>query len=102
MRFKIWAAVIWVISAVSFTWVVLAASASADPYHDPLHPNIMMGWCPGGGGNLFCDGQDYADGTYWHQTRYRFMGAIGYRTTCNVHGGLLPPVAAPGSCGGEW
>ena len=48
-----------------------AAGAHADPpWLDPHYPDPMHGNCAGGKGGFivgFCDGEHYADGTYWHQ-----------------------------------
>lgn len=88
----------------------LAAPAKADtPFPgsgDPHIPNFTIGFCPGGSfltinyGIVkgFCDGVDYADGSFWHQVPG--VGApygASTVTTCRLHTGLfLAP--APNGC----
>ncbi len=79
--------------------------ATADPPgSDPHLPNLQFGYCPGGQGGFssyqWCDGQQYPDGSFWHQ----FLDAtIGQHFTLNCvvnNGSPLPPPAPPGGCGG--
>lgn len=49
-----------------------AAEGHADDGPDPHMPNGGALWCQGGMGNVamipYCDGQQYPDGSFWHQT----------------------------------
>lgn len=86
----------------------VAAPASANPYAgDPLHPDIRVGWCPGGGAQLlngkgWCDGEDYPDGSFWHQVPMPYFGVYRVNTFCKLHTGLWLQDAPEGGCGGEW
>lgn len=91
----------------------LAVPAVADPYHDPYHPDYVRGWCPGGGTNQgvgvsysnltgWCNGVQYPDGTFWHQTAYTAFGRFRIDTACKTRNGILLSDAPSGGCGGEW
>lgn len=88
---------------------VPAAQASPPPgFDDPHIPNMMMGNCLGGKGGLgsisYCDGERYADGSYWHQL-LMMQGWLGPTVTMNCvvdNGSPIPPAAPAGACGGSW
>lgn len=93
--------------------VLGAPLAHAD---DPHMPNPLNGYCPGGGvGNVFegyCDGEHYADGSYWHKINYGAMTfpwmmpgstqptQIGLSCVVDPDGAPVPQPAPPGGCGG--
>jgi hypothetical protein len=88
--------------------VGVAPLASADPPgQNPHMPNVTIGYCPGGQGGFlatkWCDGQPYADGSYWHQlimTGSSITGPV-FQLNCVVNDGSpIPPAAPPGGCGG--
>lgn len=83
--------------------------APLSPYNDPYHPSYNTMWCPGGGlggeGNSsWCDGVDYPDGTFWHQSGYLMYG-LGFRvvSACKQHtpGSIWLQDAPASGCGGE-
>ena len=85
-------------------------AANADPPgQDPHMPNVTIGYCPGGTGGFlatkWCDGQQYPDGSYWHQlimTGSSFAGPI-FRLDCVVFNPDVNPIpqpAPPGGCNG--
>lgn len=84
---------------------IVAPTASAD--FDPHYPIPAIDYCPGGQGGLFifnigdsfCEGASFDDGTRWHferSTVHTGMNCIFWT------GNPLPPLAAPGGCGGVW
>lgn len=87
---------------------VLSSDADASPFNDPHIPSYNTGWCPGGGvgteGRLgWCDGVEYADGTFWHQNGYNGFYGFMINTACSMHtDNPLVFVHAPaGGCDGE-
>jgi hypothetical protein len=94
--------------AATVAAVGVAPLASADPPGQTPHmPNVTIGYCPGGQGGFlatkWCDGQPYADGSYWHQlimTGSSLTGPV-FQLNCVVNDGSpIPPAAPPGGCGG--
>jgi len=95
--------------AAGAAWLSTNAPAGADydfsKVADPRIPNPVMSWCQGGGaGNLvlgqpgYCDGEHYADGTYWHVVN---APIVRLRMDCVIDDGSpRPPLAPPGGCGG--
>lgn len=62
----------------------------AAPWSDPHFPDPMHHSCAGGMGGFivgFCDGEHYADGTYWHQ-----LSGSGWGSTpeCLLNGAPAP------------
>lgn len=93
--------------AVEFSMVSANAEPAPPPGQDPHMPNSAMGYCPGGGfggitGWGYCDGIRYPDGSYWHQVRVPapFVGTTLTLSCVIDDGSPVPPLAAPGSCGG--
>jgi hypothetical protein len=90
--------------------VGVAAPAQADPpppWADPHYPDKQHGNCVGGSGGAFgmgwCDGEHYADGSYWHQIVWgNQYGSGGQKPQCVIDNGTpQPPAAPPGGCGGN-
>lgn len=86
--------------------VTSAAVASADP-PDPHQPDLPKNYCPGGqwgfGRLRVCDGEKYADGSYWHQ----WMGGNGwvgptwnYDCVGDSGNSTFPAPPPPGGCNG--
>jgi hypothetical protein len=94
----------WVAAAAVALGAALAAPAHADPppWSDPHYPDITHSSCAGGRGGAFgfgwCDGEHYADGTFWHQVFG--AGADLAKPHCVRDDGSAQPPAAPGGCGG--
>lgn len=49
-----------------------------------------------------CNGVQYPDGTFWHQTAYTSFGRFRIDTACKTRNGILLSPAPSGGCGGEW
>lgn len=86
--------------------VSFAAVASADP-PDPHQPEVTKNYCPGGrwgyGHLVVCDGEKYADGSYWHQWM-RGESWVGpewhYDCVGDSGNNVFPAPPPPGGCSG--
>ncbi|MBS9534606.1 hypothetical protein KIH27_13515 [Mycobacterium sp. M1] len=86
--------------------VVPSAPAFADP-PDPHQPEMTRNFCPGGqwgfGRLRICDGEKYADGSYWHQ--WMSDGGWGgptfhYDCVGDSGNNVMPAPPPPGGCDG--
>lgn len=87
---------------------LLSSDASASPFNDPHIPSYNNGWCPGGGLGVegragWCDGEDYDDGTFWHQRGYEGVWGFKISTACSIRtdNPLMLEHAPAGGCDGE-
>jgi hypothetical protein len=95
-----------------------AAVASADPpdpQPDPHQPDLMNNYCPGGqwtygslvsvdggsGQRKMCDGEQYPDGSYWHEWTWEH-GVFGteWHHDCVSGSSAFPAPPPPGGCDG--
>jgi hypothetical protein len=83
---------------------VSTAVARADPPDDPHKPDMTKGYCPGGRwgwGNLaVCDGENYPDGSFWHQWMKEWMTGPQFYYDCVGGDEPLPGPPPPGGCNG--
>lgn len=98
---RVGAAVAGCIAALAFS----ISLASADPTADPHKPDITRNYCPGGRWNIWglaagCDGDQYPDGSFWHQSMELLITGpqFSYECVVGVEPNLGPP--PPGGCDG--
>jgi hypothetical protein len=76
----------------AFVAIILAAPAQANPL-DPHVPDITRNNCPGGRGGfgiVYCDGEHYPDGSFWHQIM-GYNSISGDLQCVRDDGSMLPP-----------
>lgn len=90
-------------AAAILAWAPIAA---ADP-PDPHQPEMTRNYCPGGqwgfGRIRVCDGEKYADGSYWHQWMSEGgWGGPNFHYDCVGDSGnnVMPAPPPPGGCEG--
>lgn len=93
------------IAALFTTAAAILATASpalADPpWSDPHYPDPMHQSCAGGMGGFivgFCDGEHYADGSYWHMLSGSGWGS---KPECMLDGAPAPVGGCDGAVKAE-
>lgn len=100
---------LWITVGFLLLWaIVTAPHASASPFNDPHIPSYNNAWCPGGGlgteGRVgWCDGEPYADGSFWHQNGYNGVWGFKVSSTCSVRtdNPFVLDHAPDGGCDGD-
>lgn len=96
-----------VAAAAAIIAVTLASPASAAG--DPHVPDGAAGWCPGGqgagyGGQRYCNGEPFGDGTFYNQMGH-FSATLQWGWSSPMCSRLLPgnptPQGTPNGCDGR-
>lgn len=107
MKVLFWSSLL--LGTAVFTSTPVIADPGVPLGENPNMPNIGSGFCPGGQGGVmqlkWCDGERYADDSYWHQIATSGTGWTGpeFRMECvvfNPANGPFPAPAPPGGCDG--